>query len=88
MTLDLHDTSHCPIGHRCESCGQATATLQVVTRTVLSSVLCLTMCKRCRQSNQPPSIQVSTAERLVEQHRQHVRTVTPVYRLRPENSAS
>jgi hypothetical protein len=40
-------TDLCPLGHRCESCGSEAPGLAVVTRTVLSDVLCLTLCSGC-----------------------------------------
>jgi hypothetical protein len=64
-------TRFCPLGHRCESCGRADPGLAVVTVPVLAEVMCLTLCPRCAASGRPPAIQLSTAERLVEQHRQH-----------------
>jgi hypothetical protein len=64
-------TRYCPRGHRCESCGRADPGLAVVAVPVLAEVMCLTLCPRCAESGRPPAIQLSTAERLVEQHRQH-----------------
>jgi hypothetical protein len=34
--------------------------------------MCLTLCPKCRQSGCPPQIQLSTAQKLVEQHSQHL----------------
>jgi hypothetical protein len=39
---------------------------------VLGATMCLTLCPRCRQSGRPPQIQLSTAQKLVEQHSQHL----------------
>lgn len=65
-------TDLCPLGHRCESCGAESPRLAVVTRTVLSDVLCLTLCAACARSGRPPQIMLSTAERLVAAHHRHV----------------
>ena len=68
-----HDvTERCPLGFRCESCGLACPGLTVVTVNVLGATLCLTLCLGCRQSGRAPAIMLSTAEKLVEQHRQHL----------------
>jgi hypothetical protein len=81
MTLGARDTSNCPVGFRCESCGSSTDDLLVVTHGVLNAIMCVTMCGSCRDSRRPPSIMLTTAEKLVEQHRDHVGGVTPVYRV-------
>ena len=83
MTLDASNTDNCPLGFRCESCGVATDDLRVVTYPVLNAIMCVTLCASCRESGRPPSIMLTTAEKLVEQHRDHVRGVTPQYRPRP-----
>jgi hypothetical protein len=44
--------------------------LTIVTRDALSEVFCLTMCGTCAASGRPPAVMLSTAERLVEAHRQ------------------
>ncbi|MGD9531064.1 hypothetical protein [Pseudonocardia sp.] len=44
----------------------------MVTRQVLSETLCLTLCRVCAESGRPPAIMLSTAERLVAQHREHL----------------
>jgi hypothetical protein len=69
---DLKVTDRCPRGHRCESCGQACPGLQVVVIDVLGAVMCLTLCPGCRTSGRAPQIMLSTAQKLVEQHRMHV----------------
>jgi hypothetical protein len=78
--MDPSDTSRCPIGFRCESCGAATDDLCVVIHGVLNAIMCVTLCAACRASERPPSIMLTTAEKLVQQHREHVRGVTPQYR--------
>ena len=82
MPLEAQDTSNCPTGHRCESCGNATGDLEVMTHPVLNAIICLTVCGGCRQSGRPPGIMLSTAEKLAQQHREHVLGVAPVYRPR------
>jgi hypothetical protein len=65
-------TVQCDLGFRCESCGVAGPGLSVKVYDVLSETMCLTVCERCRSSDRPPSVMLSTAQRLVEQHRQHL----------------
>jgi hypothetical protein len=69
---DHATTDRCPLGFRCESCGQACAGLEVATVNILGATLCLTLCPGCRQSGRAPAIMLSTAEKLVEQHHQHL----------------
>ena len=70
--VDLDDTSRCPHGHRCESCGTEHGDLEVCAVSVAAGVLCLTLCPMCAASDVPPPISVGTAVRLVEQHRDHI----------------
>lgn len=72
MALDPTDTRYCPRGHRCESCGAEGPGLTVTAVPVLSETMCLTLCRGCAASGRPPSIMLSTATRLVEQHRRHL----------------
>ncbi len=72
---DRNDTTTCPLGHRCEACGAESPRLAVVTRAVFGATLCLTMCSRCAAPGTLPPIMLSTAERLVQQHREHGRPV-------------
>lgn len=74
-------TERCHRGHRCESCGQACPGLEVVAVGVLGAEMCLTLCPGCRQSGRAPQIMLTTAEKLVAQHRQHVAGFT-THRLR------
>jgi hypothetical protein len=82
VTLDPEDVSRCPTGFRCESCGSATRDLLVVTHGVFNATMCVTLCGVCRGSGRSPSVMLSTAEKLVQQHREHVQDVTPMYRQR------
>lgn len=65
-------TDRCPKGFRCESCATANGDLEVVAVAVLGAMMCLTLCPKCRQSSTPPQILLSTAQKLVEQHSQHL----------------
>jgi hypothetical protein len=76
-------TDHCPRGHRCESCGIESPGLRVVTHSVLGAILCLTLCPRCASSGRLPQIMLSTAERLVAAHAEHLRGGEVVFRVVP-----
>lgn len=68
---DLDDTTNCPVGFRCESCGD-TGGITVSTAATPLGVLCLSLCRRCAASTVAPPITVHTAARLVGQHCQHL----------------
>jgi hypothetical protein len=70
-----HDETACPLGGRCESCGSAGSGLAVSVLPVLGETLCLTLCPACRSSGTLPSILVSTAAKLVQQHAAHLACV-------------
>jgi hypothetical protein len=73
MTADLDDTSNCPRGVRCESCGlEAGDGLAVYTSECALGVMCLTMCPRCGRAIGDVNIAVTTASRLVMQHAGHL----------------
>ena len=77
-------TANCPIGWRCESCGATGPDLKVTVYDVLGETMCLTVCQTCR--GRLPSIMLSTAQKLVEQHRRHLAGPDrPTYRTRPAN---
>ncbi len=69
---DLDETTRCPLGHRCESCGVERGDLAVGTATTALGVLCLTLCPRCAAAAMPPPVAVGTAARLVAQHAAHL----------------
>jgi hypothetical protein len=70
---DVNDTSGCPRGHRCESCGTEHGDLAVETMThPRLGTLCLTMCRRCAAFGQDVPVSLGTATRLVEQHLEHI----------------
>jgi hypothetical protein len=69
---EMQDTTRCPTGFRCESCGHAGSGLHVAAVDVLGATICLTLCPGCRQSGRPPQIMLSTAEKLAAQHQEHL----------------
>ena len=70
--VDLDDTSGCPVGHRCKSCGTGRDNLAVETATSdRLGVMCLKLCRRCAAFDDQIPVSVSTAARLVGQHAQH-----------------
>jgi hypothetical protein len=72
---DLNDTSRCPLGVRCEACGdEAGRLLAVYTCESAIGVMCLTMCPSCGRSAETAdeSVSASTAARLVLQHAGHL----------------
>ena len=70
--IDLDDTSSCPLGVRCESCGVEDDDLVVATASTPLGVLCLTLCQPCAEFGGPPRVTVGTAVRLVGQHAGHL----------------
>ena len=84
MHAEMHDTTRCPTGLRCESCGHAGSGLGVAAVDVLGATLCLTLCPGCRRSDRPPQIMLSTAEKLAAQHQEHLAaTSSPQVRVLP-----
>ena len=71
-SIDLDDTSRCPLGHRCESCGAEGDDLAVSTATTPLGVLCLTLCPPCAAFGEMPRVAVGTATRLVLHHCTHL----------------
>ena len=71
MALD-ETTRYCPLGARCESCGDPGPGLAVVAVAVLVERMCLTLCPGCAASGRPPAVMLSTAEKFVAQHRRHL----------------
>jgi hypothetical protein len=70
---DVNETSYCPSGARCESCGRNDDP-QVAIRIYepTGETYCITLCPRCRVSDVPPRIQDLTAGRFIAQHRAHL----------------
>jgi hypothetical protein len=69
--MSYDDRVTCPLGMRCESCGVKRGDLAVKVLTTGAGELCLTLCPGCAHSNVEPPITVTTAVRLVEEHRRH-----------------
>lgn len=74
--IDPYATDRCPRGVRCEACGTEHGLLAPWAVRVEAGVLCLTLCPRCagsitRDGTAPP-ITEATAQRLVEQHCEHL----------------
>lgn len=72
---DLDNTSRCPQGPRCESCGTEGDDVAVSAVQTPVGMLCLSLCDRCATSGTPAPIHLATAVRLVAQHLDHVRGV-------------
>jgi len=71
--INLDDTSSCPLGVRCESCGVERDDLEVRTAAFgRLGVACLTLCPRCAGSDVVPPVAVGTAMRLPAQHWGHL----------------
>jgi hypothetical protein len=67
--VNLHDTSRCPLGHRCESCGDERDDLAVrKVNLARLGVARLTLCPRCAGSGVRPPVSVGTVVRLTAQH--------------------
>ena len=69
--MNLDDTTNCPIGARCESCG-TTAPRSVHTATTPVGVICLTLCARCASSSLTPRLAAASAARFVLDHCSHL----------------
>jgi hypothetical protein len=65
-------TRYCPLGGCCESCASAEPALAVVVVPVLSERMCLTLCPTCAASGRLPAIMLSTAEKFVAEHADHL----------------
>ena len=70
--FDVFSTENCPVGFRCESCGDAAEDLVATTAETSLGVLCLTVCRRCGDSDMAPPVSVGTAVRLVLKHAEHL----------------
>jgi hypothetical protein len=73
VSVNLDDTSRCPLGIRCESCGTEGDDLRVCTVELgRLGVACVSLCARCAGSGVVPPVTVATAFRLVGQHAGHL----------------
>lgn len=71
--MDLGDTTRCPRGVRCESCGVEQRGLRVcVVDMGRIGAACLTLCRACAGSTVTPPVTIATAYRLVAQHAGHL----------------
>jgi hypothetical protein len=73
--VDVDDTSRCPLGVRCESCGTERDDLTIATSCTDLGALCLTACPTCAAAisrGTPLPVSVATAARLVAQHSRHL----------------
>lgn len=85
------ETARCGLGARCESDGAPGPGLRVVALDVLGARICLTLCPSCRAgvaAGRLPSILVTTAARLADEHRAHREPVAErrVIRLRADGA--
>lgn len=77
VTRERDTTAWCPRGARCEACGVERRDLHVRTVPLAGlGVACLTLCPPCSTSGVTPPVAVTTAGRLVAQHRQHLSLTT------------
>lgn len=73
--VSSEDTTHCPVGSRCESCGRPDdPRVTTCEHGPTGETYCITLCPRCRASGVPPRIGEVTAGRFVAQHAGHVRS--------------
>ena len=70
--FDVFNTEACPVGFRCEVCGDATDGMAVVTAITPLGVLCVTVCPRCGDADMAPPVSIGAAAKLVAQHAQHL----------------
>lgn len=70
--FDVFSTAGCPVGFRCEICGDATDGMVPVTAITPLGVLCVTACPRCGDSDMAPPVSIGTAVKLVMQHCIHL----------------
>ena len=71
--FDVFSIVNCPVGFRCESCGDAAENLVAATAETPFGVLCLTVCQRCGDADMAPPVAVGAMSmNLVAQHCAHV----------------
>jgi hypothetical protein len=49
MTIDPYDTGRCPVGTRCECCGDDPTHLSVIAAWTPVGIVCLTACPGCAE---------------------------------------
>lgn len=66
MSVDVDDTSNCPLGDECASCGTRDD-LAVSTLGIPMGVLCMTLCGDCAEAGRRPKMYlVPGAEKVLE----------------------
>ena len=71
MVMNLDDTTRCPVGPECESCGR-TDELAVSTADTPAGVLCMTLCDACEVTGVLPILSPAEETARVLEHGQHV----------------
>ena len=69
--VNLDDTSRCPVGPECESCGR-TDELAVSTVDAPAGVLCMTVCDACELIAVVPVLSPGEEATRVREHGAHV----------------
>jgi hypothetical protein len=71
-TLDIDDTSRCPVAPQCATCN-GTTDVDVCTIATPVGVCCMTLCSACADSGRLPSFPSwSAAVRTVAEHCEHL----------------
>ena len=69
--VNLDDTSRCPVGPECESCG-GTDELAVSTADTPAGVICMTVCDACELIAVHPVLSPAEEATRVREHGAHV----------------
>jgi hypothetical protein len=69
--VNLDDTSRCPVGPECESCGRLDE-LAVLTGDTPEGVLCMTLCDACEVAGVLPILSPEAEAARVLEHAEHV----------------
>ena len=72
MSIDLYATERCPVGPRCESCGNTGPDVEVATGDTPLGVVCMSLCERCADTGAVPRMSASAAVRFVGDHCTHL----------------
>jgi hypothetical protein len=71
MVMNLDDTSRCPVGRECESCGRLDE-LAVSTVDTPAGVICMTVCDACELLAVLPVLSPAEEAASVREHGKHV----------------
>ena len=71
-SVDLDDTTRCPLAHRCDRCGGDATPLAAITATSALGVHCVTLCSVCRKRSALPKAPPTVVARMVGQHCTHL----------------